>query len=123
MAVLGTINFGILAIVLEGFTPTYFSLDNDLGFFGCYSAENLVTSLLLVGPFSQLLGNSGYVFGLTIAPPELLGSLFLLEPFFGQLAGLIFGLDRIPGTITLLGVLVITYGIYLTAKGSQNREK
>lgn len=116
------VNFAAFQVISDGFSWDYLSMDPVTGWFGCYASENIWITLGLVGPFSQMLGNSGYAFGLMIAPPEIMGTLFLLEPFSGQIMSVLFGLDEIPGIFTALGTIVITMGIYVTAKGSTKRE-
>ena len=44
---------------------------------------------------------------------------YLLEPFFAQILGLLFGIDKFPGTITILGVIAVAFGTVIANKGSQ----
>ena len=44
---------------------------------------------------------------------------YLLEPFFAQILGLLFGIDKFPGTITILGVIAVAFGTVIAHKGSQ----
>lgn len=43
---------------------------------------------------------------------------YLLEPVFAQILGLIFGIDKQPGVVTILGVLAVAIGTVLVNKGT-----
>jgi len=55
----------------------------------------------------------GYTFSLLFAPAHIVGNFALLEPFFGQVIGVMAGLDLVPGGWTYVGGLVIIGGLYL----------
>lgn len=43
---------------------------------------------------------------------------YLLEPFFAQILGLVFGIDKVPGAVTIVGVIAVTIGSLMVNKGS-----
>ena len=45
-----------------------------------------------------------------------------MEPFFAQVLGYIYGIDKLPGFATLLGSLLAVCGIFCIDQGSRKRE-
>lgn len=50
---------------------------------------------------------------------------YLMEPFFAQVLGLLFGIDKFPGVVTIIGVIAVTFATVMVNKGSATmlREK
>ena len=93
MGIFVSTSFLVLHICLYGWNEKYLSMDSGEGFFGWMDKENLFNSLVLVGPFGQLLGNGGYAICMAIASPVVVGNIYLLQPFIGQIVGVIVGVD------------------------------
>jgi hypothetical protein len=45
-------------------------------------------------------------------------SAYLLEPFVAQIMGCLFGIDLVPGLITILGVVLLTMALVMINKGT-----
>ena len=43
---------------------------------------------------------------------------YLMEPFFAQILGLLFGIDKFPGAVTIIGVIAVTIATVMVNKGS-----
>mmetsp|Transcript_222 Transcript_222/g.213 ORF Transcript_222/g.213 Transcript_222/m.213 type:complete len:148 (-) Transcript_222:48-491(-) len=117
----------LLAVIQLFFYIIYYSIVEDSGqfysfhptegMFGWASQEYILFSLLLVGPFSCLLGMGGYIFMLDFFPAHIVASIFLLEPISGQLLGIFLQQDNYPHLMTYFGTLGILVGLGFTIKG------
>ena len=47
----------------------------------------------------------------------------LFTPFIGQAYGILMGLDRMPGWMTLGGTLVSLFGLYFVGVGSREKAR
>ena len=43
---------------------------------------------------------------------------YLLEPFFAQALGLLYGIDKVPGAVTIVGVIAVAFATVLVNKGT-----
>jgi len=45
-------------------------------------------------------------------------SAYLLEPFVAQIMGCLFGIDLVPGIITIVGIVLLTMALMMINKGT-----
>ena len=100
-----------------------FSLDLETGCLGFLNVNNAALPLLSYALFASFFGSAGYVLCLLFYSPLVTSNAYLVEPFFAQILGYIFGLDQLPGWFTALGTLFAIFGIAFIDKGSRKRLK
>ena len=98
-----------------------FSLDMETGCFGFLNVHNHALSILSYALFASFFGSAGYVLCLLFYSPLVTSNAYLVEPFFAQILGYMFGLDKLPGYLTGLGTLFAIFGIAFIDKGSKKR--
>lgn len=96
----------------------YYSFDSDFGAFGWLTkSRNTLMVLFLVSPITGVIGNIGYFTAYKYWPMQIIAAVILLEPFAGQTAGVLLGIDAIPGFKTCFGLCIITLGFWLATYG------
>ena len=95
------------------------NIDRNKGLFGWLSADIAFTSIFFFGFFATFFGSVGYLLSMQFYSPITCMNAYLLEPFFAQVLGLLFGIDKFPGTVTILGVIAVAFGTVVANKGSQ----
>lgn len=100
-----------------------FSVDMEFGCLGFLNFNNPLLPILSYALFASFFGSAGYVLCLLFFSPLIVSNAFLLEPFVAQTLGYIFGLDNLPGLLTILGTLAAVGGILFIDKGSRERER
>jgi len=99
---------------------TFLSFDAHNGAFGWLTDFDVIISMLLiVGPFTGILGNVGLYASYNYFPMEIIASVILLQPFLSQVAGVLLGQDNIPGFRTVFGLIVITFGFMTASYGTR----
>lgn len=111
-----TIIFSVGAILNE---EAKMNLNRKNGLFGWLSADIAFTSIFFFGFFATFFGSVGYLLSMQFYSPITCMNAYLMEPFFAQILGLLFGIDKFPGTITILGVIAVAFGTVIANKGSQ----
>ena len=110
-------HIAVINAVLAKFTAPndvmIFSLDVERGCFGFLNPQIAAVTLLPYGILCCLMGSAGYIMSLLYFSPELIANCFLLEPFNAQFLGCLFGLDSMPGVLTIIGTAVTLVCIYL----------
>ena len=94
------------------------NINRSNGLFGWLSADIAFTSIFFFGFFATFFGSVGYVLSMQFYSPITCMNAYLLEPVFAQLLGCIFGIDKSPGIVTILGVIAIAFGTVIANKGS-----
>jgi len=111
--------YALYTLIVQGISVTDFiSRDPQVGLFGWISSEQWMICLFLVAPFWGFCCNGGYILSWKYFEPHIIGNALLLEPIIGQSLGWLLGQDKIPGTLTLVGSVIIMAGIYTIMRGS-----
>lgn len=101
----------------------FYSFDSKYGCFGWMSTwENIFMVLGIVSPITGVLGNLGYFMAFNYFPMQIVAATILLEPFVGQLCGILLGQDEIPGFRTALGLCVNTAGFVIASYGASLKQ-
>ena len=79
-------------------------------------------ALVPYGILASFFGSAGYVFCLLFYSPVVTSNSYLIEPFIAQALGFAFGVDKIPGPMTLLGTLLAIAGIMYLQKGNNEHQ-
>lgn len=108
--------FSVAAVLNE---EAKMNISRTNGLFGWLSADIAFTSIFFFGFFATFFGSVGYVLSMQFYSPMTCMNAYLLEPFFAQILGLLFGIDKSPGIVTILGVIAIVFGTVIANKGSQ----
>lgn len=96
----------------------FYSMDPDYGVFGWLgNMSNFLNVMLIVCPITGILGNIGYFTAYKYFPMQIVAAAILIEPFIGQLVGILLGQDEIPGIKTGLGLVVISIGFMIASYG------
>ena len=106
------------AIFAEGLT---FNLDDMTGAFGWISVTwILYVGYLALGP--GLLGHTGINAVLRWIPPLTISMMLIMEPVIGSILGWIVGVDSIPQIWTLIGGVLMVFGLALVTFASESEE-
>ena len=98
----------------------FYSFDIEKGAFGWASDPFVILIMFgLIAPVTGILGNVGYFFAFTYFPVQIVWGFMLIEPFFGQIVGILLGQDKYPGYFTWLGGIIITAGFLLSIVGEK----
>ena len=95
----------------------------ETGCLGFLNMNNPALALFSYAIFASFFGSAGYVLCLLFFSPLVTSNAYLVEPFFAQLLGYMFGLDKMPGMLTALGTLFAIFGIAFIDRGSKRRLK
>ena len=90
---------------------------------GWASQDYLLFSLIIAGPIAGILGSGCLIFMLDYFHPHVVASIYLTEPLIGQALGCLLKQDKFPGILSFIGVIGMTFGIYLSIRGDQLRTK
>jgi hypothetical protein len=96
--------FSICAILLE---DAKMDMDPKNGLFGWLDRRHLFTCIFWYGFFATFFGSVGYILSMQFFSPLICMNAYLLEPFFAQILGYLFGIDLMPSGFTALGTIVI----------------
>jgi len=116
--------FILYTLFIQGISMSDFiSRDPQVGLFGWISSEQWMICVFLVAPIWGFCCNGGYILSWKYFEPQILGNALLLEPMIGQSLGWLLGQDKIPGTLTLVGSVIILSGISFIIRGSSESLK
>jgi drug/metabolite transporter (DMT)-like permease len=91
------------------------------GAFGWTSAAWIVyVGYLALGP--GLAGHTGINAVLRWIPPLIISMFLVMEPVVGSIIGWLLGVDVIPGTWTILGGILMIFGLALVTIESDSSE-
>lgn len=107
--------FCVGAILVE---DAKMNLHRQHGLFGWLSADIAFTSIFFFGFFATFFGSVGYLLSMQFYSPMTCLNAYLLEPFFAQILGLLFGIDKFPGAVTIIGVVAVTVATVMVNKGT-----
>lgn len=107
--------FCIAAILAE---EAKMNIDRHHGLFGWLSGDIAFTSIFFFGFFATFFGSVGYLLSMQFYSPATCMHAYLLEPFLAQVLGIAFGIDKVPGAVTIVGVVVVTVASIMVSKGS-----
>lgn len=99
-----------------------FSLDVENGCLGFLNPQVMFVALVPYGILAAFFGSAGYVLCLLFYSPVVTSNSYLIEPFIAQALGFMFGVDKIPGFMTLLGTLFAIAGIWYLQKGNNEKQ-
>ena len=99
-----------------------FSIDPVNGCFGFLNRDNLFIALIPYGILASFCGSAGYVLCLLWYSPVVTSNSYLIEPFIAQALGFWFGIDAMPGLLTLVGTLLAIAGIMFLQMGNNERQ-
>jgi len=112
------IHFFIMACLLSslnilGNGPPFelWSMNPKCGAFGFFAPDVAFVAFIPYGIFCSIFGSAGYIVCLLFFSPLVVSSSFLLEPLVAQVLGSALGIDKTPGPLTILGTLIIIFGI------------
>jgi drug/metabolite transporter (DMT)-like permease len=108
--------FTILAVLVE---DAQFDLSPKKGLFGWLDGQQAFTAIFWYGFFATFWGSIGYVLAMQFYSPLIVMNAYLMEPLIAQVLGYIFGIDLMPGMVTILGVILIFGGTLLVNKGTK----
>ncbi|CAI2384683.1 unnamed protein product [Moneuplotes crassus] len=97
-----------------------FSFDPEYGMFGWLSDFWLF--LLVFGfmcPWTSVLTNYSLLQSYKYWTLDIVAVSYLTEPYFAQIAAVLFGQDEIPGSQTFIGIIILSIGIILSIHGSK----
>jgi drug/metabolite transporter (DMT)-like permease len=94
-------------------------MNPEKGLFGWLDGRHLFTCVFWYGFFATFFGSVGYILAMQFYSPLICMNAYLLEPFFAQILGCIFGVDLIPSAFTVLGTLTIFGATIMVQKGTQ----
>ena len=98
-----------------------FNFNSISGAFGWLSFTWLVyIGYLAIGP--GLLGHTGINAVLRWIPPLIISMVLIMEPIIGSMIGWLIGVDTIPGRWTILGGLLMIFGLFLVTINSDSDE-
>ena len=98
-----------------------FNFNSISGAFGWFSFAWLVyIGYLAIGP--GLLGHTGINAVLRWIPPLIISMVLIMEPIIGSMIGWLIGVDTIPGRWTILGGLLMIFGLFLVTINSDSDE-
>ena len=107
--------FTICAILYE---DAQMDMDINKGLFGWLDGRHLFTCVFWYGFFATFFGSVGYILSMQFYSPLICMNAYLLEPFFAQILGCIFGVDLIPSAFTILGTIIIFCATLMVQKGT-----
>lgn len=100
-----------------------FSMDTTYGFFGWLSPDYIFLSAIVISGFLGIFGVGSYIFLLDYFAPSVVASIFLLQPFIGQIEGVLFGQDGMPGAFAYIGAWIITTGLATMIRGNVLKQR
>lgn len=112
--VLAALIFCVGAILSE---EAKMNLNREHGLFGWLSADIAFTSIFFFGFFATFFGSVGYLLSMQFFSPMTCLSAQLLEPFCAQILAVIFGIDKVPGVVTIVGVVAVTFATVAVNRG------
>lgn len=110
-----TFIFCVGAILVE---DSKMNLNRQHGLFGWLGADIAFTSIFFFGFFATFFGSVGYLLSMQFYSPMTCLHAYLMEPFFAQILGLLFGIDKVPGVVTIIGVVAVAIATVMVNKGS-----
>ena len=105
----------ILAILTIAIDGTKFDM-SDTGVFGFLRAENAFFNICIFSMFGGFWAVCGYIWSLLYFSPLIVMNCLLIEPFAGQIVGVLMDIDEIPGALTWIGVVLIFIAINLLSR-------
>ena len=110
-----TIIFFVAAILVE---DSKINLDREHGLLGWLSADLVFQTIFCLGFFATFFGSVGYLLSMQFYSPMTCMHAYLMEPFFAQILGYMYGIDKAPGYITIIGVIAVAFSTVLVNKGT-----
>lgn len=117
----GTLSQSLVLPFQTGFS-TYYSFEEGVGGFAWITSfKTFMITTFVVALFSGIIGNVIFIVCFKYFSADIIASFILLEPVFGQIAGILLGQDNIPGLRTLIGGVIITAGFVLSGFGEKEK--
>lgn len=91
--------------------------------FGCLRPDIFWFNTVANGLICGIFGTAGALFLVKYYPRVLLQNYLLLRPFISQGIGIYLGIDKVPGIMTLIGLLGILMSIVLLRIGNKLRNE
>lgn len=102
--------------------PLYYSFDIAEGAFGwMVNLKAFIYLETVVVPVTSILGNIGFLKCFQYWPTEIVSVILLFEPIVCEIMAVLLGQDDIPGIHTLLGILIIGFGLFLASYGAKEK--
>ena len=105
------INYAIAKI--QDSRAKFFSTDPVWGAFGFLDLSQIFIAFVPYGIFCTFFGNVGYIFATIFFSPVVTASCLLVEPPLAQVFGYLWGIDKFPGFLTIMGGLVAIFGLFM----------
>ena len=70
------------------------------------------------GFFATFFGSIGYILAMQYLPTSVCLNAFLLEPYIAQVLGCLFGIDLMPGFMTIIGTALLTLALLMINRGT-----
>ena len=109
-----------LAILIDDAT---IDLDSKHGLFGWLNEQQSFQSIFMVGFWASLINPAGYLLAMLFLNPVVCIMAAAFEPLIAQIIGCVCGIDALPGTMTMLGIILLIVAHGLVNKGSQTMFK
>ena len=94
------------------------STDPDIGSFGFFNVDYWPYVVFGLGFFTGTCSYGSTAMVLKYCSPLVLCTALLFTPFIGQAYGVLLGIDKLPGFLTLIGTLISMVGLYYVSVGS-----
>lgn len=99
----------------------YFSFDPNVGMFGWMASWEQLVTVLVIGFITGVIRNLPFYESYKYFSAQIISGSLLLEPFFGQVGGILLGQDNIPGLFTVVGIIIICLGFLLSGLGEKKQ--
>ena len=117
--------FLINALIAKAFDSEIkvFSLDPVIGCLGFFDKSCALVAFIPYGFLSSICGSAGYVLSLMFYSPVVVANAFLLEPICAQILGYFLKIDKMPGYMTFMGIVIALMGVVLIDYTTRKKEK
>ena len=97
------------------------STNPETGSFGFINVEYWMYVVFALGFVTGTCSYGATAMVLKYCSPLVLCTALLFTPFVGQAYGVMLGIDKLPGYLTLIGTLVSMFGLYYVSTGGRLR--
>lgn len=91
-------------------------MDPDHGFFGWMDKTNVIYCFFVMGICCRAGTFISYTYAFYSFSSIVVTNAMTSEPVISQTIAVLFGLDKIPGAVTIIGMMISCVGIYLLSR-------